>query len=119
MINKEKLKEAKELFKISKNTKNKYVVIFNVLKEDIKKLKEVGLSYKAIAQYLSKEFNTQIKTSTLANWYQRNCKTEAKATLNKKEKETESSAATDTNTEANDEEVIDSFFEKAKKLTKK
>ena len=55
MLNKEKVKEAKELFKISKNSKNRYAIIFNVLKEDIKKLKEIGLSYKTIADLLNKQ----------------------------------------------------------------
>jgi len=106
MIDKERLKEAKELFKISKDAKNKYAIVFNTLKEDIKKLKELGLSYQAIANLLNKQLNAQIKTTTLSNWYQRNCKndtakvTNTKKELNKEKKEsveTENDNATDDN----------------------
>jgi len=112
MLNKERVKEAKELFKISKNSKNRYAIVFNILKEDIKRLKEIGLSYKAIADLLNKQLNTEIKTSTLANWYQRNCKNTAKVTQELKDENVIE------NKKDNYEDVLNNFLNKAKKLTK-
>lgn len=107
MLDKKRLKEAKELFKISKNAKNKYAIVFNVLKEDIKKLKEVGLSYNAITDLLNKQLNTEIKVSTLANWYQRNCKMNtAKVT----KKETNKRKSDETNSTTNDDDENKNAF---------
>ena len=110
-LNEEKIKLAKELLKRNKNKKNKYAIILNLFKNEIKEALEEDLKITTIKQILEIALNVEIKESTFKSWFYRNLKPKKEIknkTLNKKEE----------NQSNNNDDVIDSFFAKAKKLTK-
>ena len=86
MFDEEKLNLAKQMFKSAKKSNKKYTIVFNVLKDDLFRLKEIGMSYQSIADLLSKELKTDIKIPTLATWFRRNKKENAKDVKHIKEK---------------------------------
>ncbi len=120
MIDKEKIEELRNFLKLLKKTgqkRNIYNNVFALLEEDLIELKEKGMSYKAIAIYLSSILKEEIKERTLISYFNKLKKgvknKEKKDTLNKKEK-----VETETETINNDEKVLNNFLEKTKKLTK-
>ena len=86
MFDEEKLNLAKQMFKSVKKSNKKYTIVFNILKDDLLKLKKIGMSYQNITDLLSKELKTEIKIQTLATWFRRNKKENAKDVKQIKEK---------------------------------
>ena len=86
MFDEEKINLAKQMFKSVKKSNKKYTIVFNILKDDLLKLKKIGMSYQNITDLLSKELKTGIKIQTLATWFRRNKKENAKDVKHIKEK---------------------------------
>jgi len=112
MISEEKKSELKELIKLNKGKRNLSSKILKFLKKEIEELLEKGYAIVDIQQLLKVKLKVDINYQTLAGWIKRNIKFEKKVQNEKKE-----SVATENDNVTNDE-VLDSFFAKAKKLTK-
>ena len=65
MFNEENIKLAREILEVEENNQ---LPIFNLFKEDIIKLVEVGVSYKTIYKMLKKKLNLPISYSSLVRW---------------------------------------------------
>ena len=118
MIDKEKINEAKSLLKILKKSQKRGIHsnIFALLKDDIFKLKEKGLSNNAIATLLSDLLKEDINERNLASWLYR--QKSKKGVQNVKEKlSKEKNEGVETENE-DDEIEVDNFLTRAKKLTK-
>ena len=119
----EKREEIKELIKLNKGKRNLNAKILRFLREDIEELLNKGYMIVDIQQLLKTKLKIDINYQTLAGWIKRNIKQKGvknvkeNTKLNKREKNTSNIESVETDTNDNDD-VIDSFFAKAKKLTK-
>ena len=69
----DKLELAKKMI-VYDFKRNKFSSIFELLKDDIKKLIDLGLPYKMILMHLNNELESNIKYDTFLKWIQKNIK---------------------------------------------
>ena len=69
----DKLELAKKMI-VYDFKRNKFSSIFELLKDDIKKLIDLGLPYKMILMHLNNELDSNIKYDTFLKWIQKNIK---------------------------------------------
>ena len=80
----EKINLAKELLK---NKSKRYSYVFNLFKDEIKELSDLGIGYKAILEILTRKLDTEIKYITFISWINKNLKNNSKSKkIEKKEK---------------------------------
>ena len=65
MFNEENIKLAREILEVEENNQ---LPIFNLFKDEIIKLVEIGVSYKTIYKMLKKKLNLPISYSSLVRW---------------------------------------------------
>jgi len=69
----DKLELAKKMI-VYDFKRNKFSSIFELLKDDIKRLVDLGLPYKMILMNINDELNSDIKYNTFLKWIQKNIK---------------------------------------------
>jgi len=69
----DKLELAKKMI-VYDFKRNKFSSIFELLKDDIKRLVDLGLPYKMILMNINDELNSDIKYNTFLKWTQKNIK---------------------------------------------
>ena len=69
----DKLELAKKMI-VYDFKRNKFSSIFELLKDDIKRLVDLGLPYKMILMHINDELDSNIKYDTFLKWIQKNIK---------------------------------------------